>query len=572
MDTQNLDHSFKENVEIVNYLKKSRLFGHLADDVINQLLPLSKFIEFPAGHKILVEGQQNDRVYFLIMGEVGVFAGDDPILRLKRKGDIFGEMSVISSKLCSATVIAKTPVTVFSIMAKGIGKYSDLKSDHLQNFFYRVFAMVLTEKLSLTTTKAQQYEFTNRLLEQTKKTLEQKILEQQQAEEKRLQLEAQLKHSQKLEAIGTLAGGIAHDFNNLLFAMLGYITMAKEDLEEDSPVKDDLEEAITAAKRAKDLVHQILTFSRQQEGEQQPIRISPLVKEALKMIRAFIPATIEIRQDWENTQSTILADPSQIHQIVMNLCTNAGYAMRSTGGTLEMNLMEVEIDSGFASSHAIAEGPYLMLSVSDTGHGIPAEDLDRIFDPFFTTKPVGEGTGMGLAVVHGIVRNHKGAITVSSELGQKTEFKLYFPVIEDAIKDNHLEVESMPRGTEHILVVDDEISLVKLEKRILERCGYKVTTAINSLEALELFRESPNQFDLVISDQAMPKLDGAGLAKKLLQIRPDIKMILVTGYSSAISAAQAKNIGIAEYVMKPIAPYEFSKTVRHVLDKLDNSL
>ncbi len=572
MDTQNRDHSFKENIEIVNYLKESRLFGHLADDVLNQLLPLSKFIEFPAGHKILVEGQQNDRVYFLIKGEVGVFAGDDPILRLKRKGDIFGEMSVISSKMCSATVIAKTPVTVFSIMAKGIGKYSDLKSDHLQNFFYRVFAMVLTEKLSLTTTKAQQYEFTNRLLEQTKKTLEQKILEQQQAEEKRLQLEAQLKHSQKLEAIGTLAGGIAHDFNNLLFAMLGYITMAKEDLDETNPVREDLEEAITAAKRAKDLVQQILTFSRQQEGEQQPIRISSLVKEALKMIRAFLPATIEIREDWENAQSAILADPSQIHQIVMNLCTNAGYAMRSTGGRLEVNLADVEIDSGFASSYAISEGRYLMLSVSDTGHGIPAEDLDRIFDPFFTTKPVGEGTGMGLAVVHGIVRNHNGAITVSSEPGDKTVFKLYFPVIEDEIEDSQMEIESMPKGTGHILVVDDEISLVKLEKRILERCGYQVTTAISSLEALQLFRESPDYFDLVISDLAMPKLDGAGLAKEMIKIKPNVQIILVTGYSSAISAAQAKEIGIAEYVMKPIAPHEFSKTVRQVLDKLNNTL
>ena len=237
METPNLDPSFEENIEIVDYFKKSRLFGHLSDDLMQQLLPLSEFIEYPAGQEILVEGQQNDRVYFLIKGEVGVFAGDDPILKLKRTGDIFGEMSIISSKQCSATVTAKTPVTVFSIMAKGIGKYSNIKTDQLQNFFYRVFAMVLTEKLSITTNKAQQYEFTNRLLEQTKKTLEQKIIEQQRAEEQRLQLEAQLKHSQKLEAIGTLAGGIAHDFNNLLFAMLGYITMAKEDLEEKSPGK-----------------------------------------------------------------------------------------------------------------------------------------------------------------------------------------------------------------------------------------------------------------------------------------------------------------------------------------------
>ena len=333
MEESKLDHTFQENVEIVDYLKKSRLFGHLSDDILNLLVPLSEFVVYPTGHKILLEGQENDRVFFLIEGEVGVFVEDDIILSLKRKGDIFGEMSVISSKHCSATVVAKTPVTIFSIMAKGIGKYSDLKADDLQNFFYRVFAMVLTEKLSLTTDKAQQYEFTNRLLEQTKKTLEQKIIEQQQAEEKRVQLEAQLKHSQKLEAIGTLAGGIAHDFNNLLFAMLGYITMAKEDLPNDSPVKDDLEEAIKAAKRAKDLIQQILTFSMQQEGERQPVQISSLAKEALKMIRAFLPATIEIRKDIDNPKA-ILADPSQIHQIIMNLCTNSGHAMRKTVGIL----------------------------------------------------------------------------------------------------------------------------------------------------------------------------------------------------------------------------------------------
>jgi CheY-like chemotaxis protein len=246
--------------------------------------------------------------------------------------------------------------------------------------------------------------------------------------------------------------------------------------------------------------------------------------------------------------------------------------MRSTGGVLEVNLADVEIDAGFAASHAISEGRYLMLSVSDTGHGIPVEDLERIFDPFFTTKPVGEGTGMGLAVVHGIVRNHKGVITVASDPAEKTIFKLFFPAIEDEIEDYQKETESMPKGTEHILVVDDEISLVKLEKRILERCGYQVTTAISSLEALQLFRECPGHFDLVISDLAMPKLDGAGLAKEMFRIKPTMQIILVTGYSSAISANQAKEIGIAEYVMKPIAPYEFSKTVRQVLDKLNHTL
>ncbi len=566
MEESNLDQTFQENIEVVDYLKKSRLFGHLSDELLNQLVPLSEFVEQAKGHKILSEGQENDRVYFLIKGEVGVYVGDELILTLKRKGDIFGEMSVISSKLCSATVIAKTPVTVFSIMARGIGKYSDLKADNLQNFFYRIFAVVLTEKLSLTTNKAQQYEFTNRLLEQTKKSLEQKILEQQKAEEKRALLETQLKHSQKLEAIGTLAGGIAHDFNNLLFAILGYISMAKEDLPEESLIREDLEEATKAANRAKDLIQQILTFSRQQEGKKQPIQISPLVKEALKMIKAFLPATIEIRQNLDNQPYVILADPSQIHQIIMNLCTNSGYAMRSSGGVLEVGLTEVEVDAGFAASHAIAEGRHLKLTVSDTGDGIQQDNLDRIFDPFFSTKPVGEGTGMGLAVVHGIVQNHLGAITVSSEKDKKTTFNIFFPIIKHEIEILKKEAESIPKGNEHILIVDDEISLVKLEKRILEKCGYKVTTALSSPEVLELFKEHPETFDLVISDQAMPKLIGSDLAKELLGIQPNIKIILVTGYNNDAFISKTKELGIKECVIKPIAPYEFRKTVREVLD------
>ncbi|MBU3918032.1 response regulator [bacterium] len=566
METEIRKVIIKENQEIVEYLKKSRLFGHLSDEVLKQLVPLSEFIEYPAGTKVLVEGQDNSKVYFLIDGEVDIYAEGEPILSLKRKGDIFGEMSVISSKTCSATVITKTPVTVFNIMARGIGNYSDIKTDNLQNFFYRVFAMVLTEKLTLTTNKAQQYEVTNRLLEQTKESLEQKIAEQQLAEEKRLQLEAQLKNSQKLEAIGTLAGGIAHDFNNLLFAMLGYITMAKDELPSNSPIRDDLEEAITAAKRAKDLIQQILAFSRQQEGERQPIKMSQFTKEALKMIRAFLPATIEINYALDTNKNTILADPSQIHQVIMNLCTNAGYAMRESGGILNISLAEVEVDAQFASTHEIVEGPYLMLKISDTGHGIKEEHIDRIFDPFFTTKPVDEGTGMGLAVVHGIVKNLKGAITVDSEPGCMTEFNVYFPMEEGLTFVDEKKNEDMPKGSERILIVDDELSLVKLEQRILEKCGYTVTTTLNSQDTLDLFKQQPDSFDLVISDQTMPKITGIDLAESLLKIRQDLKIILVSGYSSAVNSQQAKKIGIKEYVMKPIAPYEFSKTVRRVLD------
>ncbi len=560
------EYLYEGNLEIVDYLKKSRLFGHLSDDMLEQLVPLSEFVEYPKDTEILIEGQENGKVFFLIQGEVGVYAKGEFILKLKRKGDIFGEMSVISSKPCSATVIAHTPVTVFGIIAQGIGSYTNLNSDSFYNFFYRVFAMILTEKLTLTTGKARQFELTNRLLEKTKKSLELQIEEQKQTENERLQLETQLHRSQKIEAIGTLAGGIAHDFNNLLFAMIGYITMAKEDLTDDSPIKENLEEALNAARRAKDLVRQILAFSHHQEGEHRPIRIAPLIKEALNLIRASLPATIEITEKIENDDGSVLADPSQIHQVIMNLCTNAGHAMNESGGVLAVELAETEIDPQFASSHQLREGRYLILSVGDTGCGINSKDLTRIFDPFFTTKPVDQGTGMGLSVVHGIVHNTNGTIAVASKPGKGTVFNVYLPKIESSSVTDKEEAEAMPRGSEHILVIDDEKPLVKLEKQILERCGYRVAAANDGFEALDLFQERPDYFDLVITDQTMPRMTGTQLAEKLISIRPDLKIILVTGFNKTISVDQAKSIGIREYIMKPITPNAFSLTIRRILD------
>ncbi|MCP4755973.1 MAG: response regulator [Proteobacteria bacterium] len=557
---------FEENKELANFLKDSRLFGHLSDSQLKQLVPLSEFKYYPPNTEILRQGQENDRIYFLIRGEVEILAEGESILSLKRKGDIFGEMSIISSKPCSAAVISKTPATVFSIMAKSIGKYSDLNVDDLYNFLYRVFAMILTEKLTLTTHKAKQFEFTNRLLEETKDSLEQKIEEQKRAEKKRLHLEAQLRHSQKLEAIGTLAGGIAHDFNNLIFAMLGYITMARDGLSDDNPVRDDLEEALIAAKRAKDLIQQILAFSRRQESEAHPIHITPLIKETLKLIRASLPTTIEIQEMIESDCGVIQADPSQIHQVIMNLCTNAGHAMRDSGGTLTVELNETLLDDQFASSHEVKEGNFLILTVSDTGCGIEDTNIERIFDPFFTTKPVGEGTGMGLAVVHGIVKNYNGAITVASNPGEGTIFNVYLPLVNAMTTTAIEEIKVMSKGSERLLIIDDEESLVKLEKRILEQCGYQVTSSTDSFEAIALFRKRPDQFDLVVTDQTMPKLTGAKMAQEMLRIRPDIKIVLVTGFSKAFSPQQAKAIGIDSYIMKPIDPHSFSKTIRRVLD------
>ncbi|MGK5092384.1 response regulator [Deltaproteobacteria bacterium TL4] len=381
------------------------------------------------------------------------------------------------------------------------------------------------------------------------------------------ELEKQLRHSQKMEAIGTLAGGIAHDFNNILFAVLGYLALAKEGVAPDTLVHKDLEEALLAGNRARDLVRQILSFSRQEESELQPFEITPILKEVLKLLRSTTSTTIEIRQELTSEKLTLIADPTQVHQVIMNLCTNAIYAMRDQEGVLEVRLEKAEVDEEFAKNHMISEGPYVKLVIRDTGSGIPAHLMDRIFEPFFTTKPVGEGTGLGLSVVHGIVQNHKGAITVSSKEGDGSMFTVYFPVISKTLTvPPKLESVYHP-GKGRILIVDDEQMLVELEKRILERCGYEVVTFTSSLDVLSLIRAQPNAFDLVLTDQSMPKMTGLQLAKALRQINPDLPVILITGHPKEVTAKQAIGSGVREHVIKPIDASELSQVVARVLEK-----
>jgi PAS domain S-box-containing protein len=383
-----------------------------------------------------------------------------------------------------------------------------------------------------------------------------------------LRLETQLRQAQKMEAIGTLAGGIAHDFNNILMAMLGYAEMAKIDLSEETQARGDIEEVLKAGRRARDLVRQILAFSRQIDQERQPIQLHPVIKEALKLLRASLPATIEIQQNIDVNCGAVLADPTQIHQVMMNLCANAYHAMREKGGILGVELCSVDVDAIQAMLVPnLREGPYVRLTVSDTGHGMDRTTMERIFDPFFTTKGVGEGTGMGLATVHGIVTSHSGAITVYSKAGSGTTFHIYLPRLESKTEDSSPQVESIPTGHERILIVDDEASLVRLGKQMLERLGYNVTTRTSSVETLELFRAEPDRFDLVITDQTMPNLTGVELAEELLHIRPDIPIILATGFSETVSPEKAKQLGIREYIMKPIATHELAKVTRQVLDE-----
>lgn len=385
---------------------------------------------------------------------------------------------------------------------------------------------------------------------------------------KEAQLQRQLIQSQKMEAIGTLAGGIAHDFNNVIFAITGYTELALEELPDGSPLRWDLERVLNAGRRAGEMVKQILAFSRQGEIQRKPLDLSPIVKEGLKFLRASIPSTIEIRQNIQSPLGMVNADPTQMHQVLMNLCTNASHAMRDSKGVLTVELSAATFDEEFVARHLdLCSGNYVLLEVSDTGHGISPEIAERIFEPYFTTKEVNEGTGLGLAVIHGIVKNHGGAITVYSEPGKGSTFKVYLPVT--AVRDEARAFsasEPVPSGNERILLVDDEPILVEMGQAILERMGYKVVTSTSPTEALSLFRSDPQRFDLVVTDLTMPKLTGLELAAEIASLRADIPVILCTGFSHKFTEEDAKQAGIHAVIKKPMSKKDVAETVRNVLD------
>jgi PAS domain S-box-containing protein len=381
------------------------------------------------------------------------------------------------------------------------------------------------------------------------------------------ELVKRLAQAQKMEAIGTLAGGIAHDFNNILSAIIGYTELSIIDTPKGDPLQNNLKQVLKAGGRAKALVQQILTFSRQRENELHPIRVNLIVNEAIKLLRASLPSTIQIRHKIESNL-TVLSDDTNIHQILMNLCTNSSYAMQEDGGILEVNLSDVDLDSNFTGQYpGVKPGKFIKLTVSDTGCGMSPEVSSRIFDPFFTTKKVGQGTGMGLSVVHGIVKSHGGAITVDSLPGQGTTFSLFLPATEAISITPEDSVQLMVTGTEHILFVDDEDFQADMGKRLLARLGYRVTARTDSLEALGLFRQTPDEFDLVITDMTMPAMTGDVLAAEIISIRPDIPVIVCTGYSERIDKEIIKKIGIKELAMKPLAMKDIAEMIRRVLDE-----
>ncbi|HPI94472.1 MAG TPA: Cache 3/Cache 2 fusion domain-containing protein [Deltaproteobacteria bacterium] len=393
------------------------------------------------------------------------------------------------------------------------------------------------------------------------------ISERKKAEEEKKKLQDQLFQAQKMESMGTFAGGIAHDFNNILSAIIGYAELARDNINHSESVLDDLNEVLKAGDRARDLAKQILTFSRMTETEYSPIALRSVIDESLRMLRSVIPTTIEIRRDLADS-GLIMSDPTQIHQVMMNLCTNAVHAMGEKGGLLEVSLHEVFID-GDSRGHDLdlIAGPYLRLSVRDTGQGMAPEVMEKMFEPYFTTKELGRGTGLGLALVHGITKSHGGSIRCTSAPGEGTTFEIFFPEIQSGKRQTGLsEKEDLPVGTERILYVDDEPVLAELARKMLGTLGYQVVAVTSSVDACELFGRDPEGFDLVITDMTMPGMTGDRLAQRLMEIRRDIPVILCTGYSEYISEEKARDIGVRKFIMKPLNMSVLATAVRKALD------
>ncbi len=397
-------------------------------------------------------------------------------------------------------------------------------------------------------------------------TIARDISERLRAQEEKAKLQAQLRQSQKMESLGTLAGGIAHDFNNILTPISGHAEIALFKIGRDHDAAKNIKGIIQAVDRARGLVRQVLSFSRQESEEKQPLQMHTILKEALRLLRASLPTTIDIQQNIARC-GAVMANATQIHQILMNLCTNAGHAMREGGGVLDVSLSEVEIRAGDLADYLeMKPGTYVRLTVSDTGHGMPAEVLERIFEPYFTTKKEGEGTGMGLSVVHGIVKGHNGDIKVYSEQGKGTTFNVYLPCIEaKAQTDDSPVADQIPKGSGNVLLIDDEEKIIEVMVQMLEYLGYSVTSFTDSPEALDSFRKNPDFYDIIITDMTMPGMTGDILARHVHAMRPGLPILLCTGYSRSVSRDQAKALGIQEFLMKPPTIGELARTVQRAL-------
>ena len=392
------------------------------------------------------------------------------------------------------------------------------------------------------------------------------ISDKKQAEIEEGRLQSQLQQSQKMEAVGTLAGGIAHDFNNILAIIMGNAELASDDIPDLNPAAENLEEIRRASIRAKEMVRQLLSFSRKSDQKRVPLNLVPIINESMKMLRTAIPSSVEFSVQIPDEPCNIMGDAAQINQIMMNLTTNAAHAMDKEGGLLEITLENIVLlEEKPCFNGVLSPGAYARLKMRDTGTGMAPETMARIFEPYYTTKDVGKGTGMGLSVIHGIMKGHLGGIRVESELGKGTHFEVYFPLLKEKVEEGNKPEGEIQRGSERILFVDDEASIVKLNRRRLERLGYQVKSTTKPLQALEWFRADPDQFDIIITDMTMPRMTGDRLAAEILKIRPRMPVIICTGYSERMSAKNAEALGISKYIEKPIDTRNLASAIREVL-------
>jgi signal transduction histidine kinase/ActR/RegA family two-component response regulator len=484
--------------------------------------------------------------------------------------------SIVISYQITAIWVSHTPVGIlisnnsFFISANVIGMFISYFLELSARLEYYMRIQLEKEKENVKTANnalEKRVEERTFQLSNANQDLKKEIEIRQKFERERAELEKQLYQLQKMETIGTLAGGIAHDFNNILTPILGYTDMALEELPEESNLRFDIEQINNAAHRGKNLVQQVLTFSREVDFENKPIQLQPIVAEAINLIKASFPPGVEVRQQFDQKIGTVLADPTHIHQIVMNLCTNANHAMMKSGGILDVRLDAVKIDQKSAEKiQNLKKGEYIRLTISDTGYGMDIKTKERIFEPFFTRKEVGSGSGLGLSVVHGIINNYGGAIVVDSTPGKGTTFMIYLPKYGADLLESDKSEKKPIKGDEYILFVDDEPEITFMGKKMLENLGYKVSITSNSISALEEFKKDPDRYSLLVTDQSMPNISGTELAIMMKKIRPGLRVIIITGYADNLSEEVLSQCGISEVILKPMILDDFSKVIRKVLD------
>lgn len=549
----------------------SKVFGKYMQLIIT-------FIMFTTGFGIIIMIIYASKVgvYSYYAGLILIFIFGYTFIKARFIYASLAGWSIVLSYEISAIWFSQTPSTTlinnnyFFISANVIGMFISyfLELSARKEFYMRI--QLEQEKENV---KIANNELEKRVLERTEQLssanldLKGEIEVRKKFENERAELEKQLFQLQKMETIGTLAGGIAHDFNNILTPILGYTDMALEELPEESNLRFDMEQINNAALRGKDLVQQILTFSREVEFKKKPIRLQPIVSEALNLLKASFPPGIVIKQNLDPRIGTVMADPTHIHQIVMNLCTNANHAMMDSGGTLEVKLDAAKVDQRHSEkTRNLKKGDYIRLTISDTGYGMDLKTKERIFEPFFTRKEVGSGSGLGLSVVHGIINNYGGAIEVESALGKGTTFKIYLPKYGSDPMGLDKSDRKPLKGDEHILFVDDEPEITFLGKKMLENLGYKVSIKSDSLAALDDFMIDPKKYALLVTDQNMPGIPGTDLARKMKQVSPGLKVIIITGFADNLSEEVLTKCGVAEVILKPMIMDDFSKMIRRVLD------